>query len=95
MAMLGLLELMASQGASADEMFTAAKYINAFWFPQQTLELAIFFKAGQGLDFAEVNGRQIVGGNFSSGAGFQAVHQWLANNGLLEKVPNDGSGCGT
>ena len=94
MAMLGLLELMASQGASAEEMFTAAKYINAFWFPQQTLELAVFFKAGQDLDFAEVNARQIVGGNYSSGTGFQAVHQWLANNGLLEKVPNNGSGCG-
>lgn len=95
MAMLGLLELIASQGASAEEMFTAAKYINAFWFPQQTMELAIFFNAGQHLDFAEVNSRQIVGGDFSSGAGFQAVHQWLANNGLLEQVPNDGSGCGT
>jgi hypothetical protein len=38
MAMLGVLELMASQGATADEMFEAAKYINAYWFPQQTLE---------------------------------------------------------
>ncbi len=32
MAMLGLLELMASQNTSVDEMFEAAKYVNAYWF---------------------------------------------------------------
>src|SRR5512136_2172416 len=48
MAMLGLLELMAGQGATTDEMYTAAKYVNAFWFPQQTLELATYFKATKG-----------------------------------------------
>jgi hypothetical protein len=94
MALLGLLELMASQDASVDEMFTAAKYINAFWFPQQTLELAIYFKATQGLDFAKVDARQIVGTEFSSGTGFQKVHQWLATNGLLEQAPNNGNSCG-
>lgn len=47
MAMLGLLELMASQGASVDEMFQAAKYANAYWYPQQSLELATYFKAAQ------------------------------------------------
>ena len=31
MAMLGLLELMAAQNASVDDMFKAAKYVNAFW----------------------------------------------------------------
>jgi hypothetical protein len=94
MAMLGLLELMASQDASVDEMFMAARYVNAFWFPQQTLELAIYFKASQGLDFGEVDARQVVGVNFSSGAGFRTVHQWLATNGLLEQAPGGGSSCG-
>jgi hypothetical protein len=36
-----LLELMASQDPATDRMFEVAKYINAFWFPQQTLEIAI------------------------------------------------------
>jgi hypothetical protein len=40
MALLGLLELMASQGATVDQMFTAAKQVNAFWLPDQTRELA-------------------------------------------------------
>jgi hypothetical protein len=94
MAMLGLLELMASQGASADEMFEAAKYANAFWFPQQTLEMALFFKAGKNQDFAEVDAREMVGPAFSSGSGFRGLHQWLADNGLLEQAPNGGSSCG-
>ncbi|MFQ5611865.1 MAG: hypothetical protein ACE5H9_06995 [Anaerolineae bacterium] len=94
MAMLGLLELLASQGASTDEMFTAAKYVNAFWFPQQTFELAAYFKAAKGLDLAEMDARQVVGVSFSSGSGFQAVHQWLGANGLLEPAPAGGGGCG-
>src|SRR3989344_4647524 len=34
MAMLGLLELMASQGANEDEMNKKALEVNALWFPQ-------------------------------------------------------------
>lgn len=93
MALLGLLELMAAQGASIEEMFEAARYTNAFWFPQQTLEVALFLKATQQLDFAEVDARQVVGANLSSGAGFQRVHDWLAANGLLEQGPNQGGSC--
>ncbi len=94
MAMLGMLELMASQGATTDEMFEAAKYANAFWFPQQTLEIATYYKNAQGLDFSQVEARQVVGSNFSSGSGFRAVHQWLLQNGLLEQAPGGGGSCG-
>ena len=94
MAMLGLLELMASQGASVDQMFTAAKYANAFWFPQQTLELAKFFQARQGVDFAQADARQLVGKGYSSESGFPTVHKWLADNGLLEQAPSAGGSCG-
>ena len=94
MAMLGLLELMAAQGATTDEMYTAAKYVNAFWFPQQTLELATYFKATKGLDFAQVDARQVVGPEFSSAAGAGAAHRWLADNGLLKIDPGNGDRCG-
>ncbi len=94
MAMLGLLELMASQEASIDEMFDAAKYVNAFWYPQQTLEIATLFKANNQLEFAQIDARKLVGREYSSGSGFQAVHQWLSTNGLLEQAPNSGGSCG-
>ncbi|HSG16882.1 MAG TPA: hypothetical protein VLE70_11255 [Anaerolineae bacterium] len=94
MAMLGLLELMAAQGATEDEMFAAAKHVNAFWFPQQAMESAVFFKAVMNLEYADVDGRMAAGPEVFSGSGFRAVHQWLADNGKLEQAPNTGSGCG-
>ena len=94
MAMLGLMELMASQGASLEEMFQAAKYANAFWYPQQSLELATYFKAAQGANFDRADSRQLVSRQFSSRSGFQTVHQWLASNGLLGQAPGGGNSCG-
>jgi hypothetical protein len=94
MAMLGMLELMAGQGATKDQLFEAAKYINAFWYTRQTMELATFFKATQKLDFARVDAQQLVGANFSSSTGFQNIHQWLVSNGQLEQAPGGGSSCG-
>ncbi len=94
MAMLGLLELMASQDASEDEMFKAAKYVNAYWYPQQMLEIATFFKANKNVDFAQADARQVVSQEYSSASGFQEVHRWLASNGLLEQAPNSGGSCG-
>lgn len=94
MAMLGLLELMAAQDATVADMFKAAKYVNAFWYPQQSLEIAIGFKAGRGLDFNQADARELTSAKFSSGTGFQGVHQWLADNGLLQQGPGGGNNCG-
>ena len=92
--MLGLLELMASQNASLDEMFETAKYVTAFWFSQQMLEVATAFKAANDVDFYKVDAKIIVSSQFASISGFQAVHQWLSQNGLLEQAPNSGGSCG-
>ncbi len=94
MAMLGMLELMASQDATVAQMFEAAKYANAFWFPQQSLEIALFFLANKGTDFAAADSREFVGPYASSASGFQSVHQWLADNNLLEQTPSSGNSCG-
>lgn len=94
MAMLGMLTLLASQDASEDELYEAAKYANAFWYPQQTYELALYFEAAEGPEFSEVDPRKVVSQEFSSGSGFGNVHQYLATNGLLEQAPGGGNGCG-
>ena len=94
MAMLGLLELMASQGASTAQMFEAAKFVNAFWYPQQMLELAIAFKVAEKVDFAQADSKEVVSSAYSSATGFQSVHQWLSQNGLLEQAPSGGGSCG-
>lgn len=94
MAMLGMLELLASQDASEDEMFEAAKYFNAFWYPQQTHELATFFKVTEGSEFAEIDAQQAVSPKYFSGSGYQGMHQWLLSNVEMDQEPGGGNGCG-
>lgn len=94
MAMLGLLELMASQNATVEEMFQAAKYANAFWYPQQTLEQAVFFKATDNVDYKDIDAKLIVGQQVSSISSFKSMHQWLSENGLLGQTANGGNSCG-
>ena len=95
MAMLGLLELMASQGASVDKMFETAKSMNAYWFPQQAMETAIFLKSTQNIDFGDADGRLLVGKEFFSSSGFSKIHQILQTNGLLQTLPGGNNGCST
>lgn len=94
MAMLGLLTLLAGNDASVDEMFDVAKNVNAFWFPQQAYETAVYFKAEMGLDYADVFPRLAVGVDVFSGSGFQNTRQWLAQNNLLAVPQNGGNSCG-
>ena len=75
-------------------MFDAAKYVNAYWYPQQTLEIATYFRANKNTDFAQADARQVVSQQVSSSSGFQGVHQWLVSNGLLPQAPNNGGSCG-
>ena len=94
MAMLGMLQLLASQGANADEMFEAAKYANVFWFPQQSQEIATLVKVTDNADYDDVNSRLAVSANFASGSGFARIHQWLADNGHLGQPNRGGGSCG-
>jgi hypothetical protein len=93
MAMLGLLELMASQNASVDEMFNAAKSVNAYWFPQQTLEMATYLKANQKIDFVDADARLVVSKDYSSASGASMVHQSLQSSGLLKETPSQRGSC--
>ncbi|MBI4136272.1 MAG: hypothetical protein HY481_01860 [Candidatus Vogelbacteria bacterium] len=72
MAMLGLLELLASQGASENQMYTAALEMNSFWFPEQYAVIARYL-ASQGKTLAAVNPKEILGNEYSSGSGFQRI----------------------
>lgn len=93
MAMLGILELLASQGATAHEMFEAAKYINAYWFPQQTLETAMYLKLNEGTDFVNTDAKLVVSDKLSSASGASMVHADLDAKGLLKQSPGQGGSC--
>ena len=94
MAMLGMLELMASSGATADEMYQAAKYVNAYWFPLEYYQLAVYFKKTKGLDFQHIDPKVLLSKDYSSVFGIQNVQRFLQDNNIQLTPPEDTVGCG-
>lgn len=84
MAMLGLLELMASEGASEEKIYRAALEANSEWFPDAYRNIAKYF-AAKGLTLAEVGAKEILSAKYSSASGYQNVLLALA-------YPESGSG---
>ncbi|MEK7611146.1 MAG: hypothetical protein AAB486_02080 [Patescibacteria group bacterium] len=72
MAMLGLLELMASQGIGETEMYKYALKVNAYWFPDTYLTIAKYLQA-QGTTWEKASPQEILGNNYSSGSGYQRI----------------------
>lgn len=72
MAMLGLLELLASQNASEEEMYQAALAMNSFWFPEQYETIGRYL-ASQGRTLADAASRELVGLNYASASGFRRL----------------------
>ena len=72
MAMLGLLELMASQDVSEAEMYRVALQVNAYWFPDTYLTIAKYLEI-KGVDWEDADPKGILGAEFSSASGFSRV----------------------
>ena len=89
MAMLGLLELMASQGASEEEMYKAALAVNSYWFPDTYITIAAYMK-NKGVEWGDVNPQEILGINYSSASGYQRIAAQVTE----PQQQRGGSGCG-
>lgn len=74
MAMLALLELLASQGASEAQMYQAALVINSYWFPDTYKTIAKFL-AAKGIRWGTVDPKTILSADFSSGQGYNKILQ--------------------
>lgn len=72
MAMLGFLELMASQGVSEQDMWKAALAINSYWFPDTYINIATYMKS-KGVEWANVSPQEILGFDYSSGSGYTKI----------------------
>lgn len=88
MAMLGLLELMASQGTSEQDMWKTALAVNSYWFPDTYLTLATYMK-GKGVEWKDVSPQEMLGVNYSSASGYAKV----ASQVMMPKRQGGGS-CG-
>lgn len=82
MAALALAELMASQGATADDIFLALKQISPYWFPIQYHHLAVFFEQSD-QEWEDVSPRELMGEQYSSSNGFKLVSAQLQQSGAL------------
>ncbi len=78
MAMLGLLELMASQGVPEDQMYKTALVVNSYWFPDNYLTIANYFSSS-GVSWDAVDPKEILGAAYSSASGYR---------NLLAKINN-------
>jgi len=86
-AMLGLLELMASQGVSEADMYKYALAVNSYWFPDTYVTIAKYM-AAKGISWDKVDAKEVLGAAYSSSAGYQKV--------LTETepaVPKSAGGC--
>src|SRR3989344_2575711 len=87
MAMLGLLELMASQDTSEQEMWNAAIAVNSYWFPDTYLTIATYMK-DKGVDWEDVNPREMLGASYSSASGYARIASQV-----VAPQQNGGGGC--
>ncbi|MCL5795125.1 MAG: hypothetical protein M1338_02105 [Patescibacteria group bacterium] len=73
MAMLGFLELMASQDVSEQDMWKAALAVNSYWFPDTYITIAAYMKEKKGVKWSDINPQKILGFDYSSGSGFRNI----------------------
>lgn len=87
MAMLGLLELMASQGLSEQDMWNTAMIVNNYWFPDTYLTIATYMK-NQGVEWNDVSAQEMLGFDYSSASGYKRIASQVI------QPQQGGSGCG-
>ena len=98
-ALLGVIELGASQGLTKEELYKVALEFNSFWFSQTYIQTALYYKIAKNTDWENVDPKEIMSINFSSASG------WGENIGrpfqeIAKKNPNllpqrqNRQGCG-
>jgi hypothetical protein len=90
MAVLGLLELMASQGATESELYQAALTFNAYAFSDAYIALVAYF-ALQDIPWSEVSPQAVLGAEYS---GIQGARRIAAAVGPIPGAPGQGGSCG-
>jgi hypothetical protein len=90
MAMLGLLELMASQGVGEQEMYRVALAVNSYWFPETYLTIAAYMQQ-KGIDWKNVSPKEALGADYSSNVGYAKVSSQVTQ----PPQGQGGGGCST
>jgi hypothetical protein len=94
-ALLGLLQLGASQGFGEEELYGEALAFNSFWFPSHYIQTALYFTVVLGLDWPEIDPATVMGFDYS------ALGPWQENvEARIAEIPDlipqmqGGANCG-
>jgi len=85
MAMLGLLEIMASQGVLEADMYKVALAVNSYWFPDTYLTLASYYEKQRSIAWDKVDPQEVLGANYSSSSGYRNILQSVDPVSLQQK----------
>ena len=88
MAMLGLLEYLAANGATEDHMWSAALSANIAWFPDAYQTIAQYMNQ-QGIDGKNVSPQVILGAEYSSVSGLGKI-----SSQVPQQKKQSSGGCG-
>ena len=95
-ALLGLMELAASQGATAARLYQIALAANSYWFPEEYAKTALYFWRFQKRSWSEIPPPPILSRDFSSLSGWtRNVNDRLRETDFNRpSVPGEVSACG-
>jgi hypothetical protein len=95
-ALLGVLQLGASQGLSEDDLYSEALAFNSFWFPDYYIRTALYFKVVKKTEWPDVDPRIVLGFDYSAGGPWQqnVAAKVETIPGLIPPAPGGGAGCG-
>ena len=89
MAMLGLLELMASQGVGEQEMYKTALAVNSYWFPDTYLTIATYMQQ-KSIAWKNVSPQEVLEADYSSASGYRDI-----SSKVINPQQGQGGGCST
>jgi len=72
MAMLGLVQLLASENLSESEIMEVSLKVNSYWFPDQYLTIAKYLD-NQDKSWKKTSAEEILGADYSSATGFGRI----------------------
>lgn len=94
-ALLGALELAANQGYTKDELYKLALRFNSFWFPDNYIKTALYFKIFNGKDWSLVDSKEVMGFKYSSASGWtENVNKELLKFSNTNSPGGGGASCG-
>lgn len=93
-ALLGLLELGAAQGLSETDLWHEALAFNSFWFPDNYIETALYFKTVKNISWENVDPKIVMGKDYSSISGWYANVDKEIKRLNLMPLQRGSSGCG-